>query len=86
MSFKPPASGLFRYLSNIKGVASDEIFVNQELYCLLNGGKLPLLCAGKMQNLLQCVRGARCSPKEAGGGVILLFHWSGNRKRIGFPV
>lgn len=40
MSFKPSVSGLIKYLSKIKGIASDEIAGNKELYCLLDGGKL----------------------------------------------
>jgi len=42
MSFKPPVSGLIKYLSKMKGIASDEIAGNKELCCLLDGWKLPV--------------------------------------------
>lgn len=41
MPFKPPVSGLTKYLSKMKGISSDEVAGNKELCCLLDGGKLP---------------------------------------------
>lgn len=71
MSFKPPVSGLIKYLSKMKGIASDKIAENKELYCLLGGGKLPMSHAKEDKEVATVhKRSARCFPKsflERGG-------------------
>lgn len=49
MSFKPPVSGLIKYLSKMKDIASDKIAGNREQYCLLDGEKLPVFYSQERQ-------------------------------------
>lgn len=65
MSFKPPVSGLIKYLSKMKGISSDEMAENKELYCLLGGGKLPMFHAKEDKEVATVhKRSARCFPKS----------------------
>lgn len=65
MSFKPPVSGLIKYLSKMKGIASEKMAENKELYCLLGGGKLPMFHANEDKEVATMhKRSARCFPKS----------------------
>lgn len=69
MSFKPPVSGLIKYLSKMKGIASDEIAGNKEIYCLLDGGKLPVFYSqGRHRSCYNAWEVPNVPPKEGEGG------------------
>lgn len=65
MSFKPPVSGLIKYLSKMKGIASDKIAGNREQYCLLDREKLSVFYSQERQrSCYSALEGCQMLPQK----------------------
>lgn len=83
MSFKPPVSGLIKYLSKMKGIASDKIA--GEKSCIVSWMEGNCLCFASKKDTEVVTMHERCQKlpqkKRGWSGIILLFLWSSKSEK-----